>query len=188
MVADLTSVRLKQACLFHYTEDAGASLPFEFVARRLSRDQAIPRLDDYLSRETIRLGLEPFIWEVSVWMSRGRAPEGTDLDQPVVMRYWPNMTRLLITPNAFRIAALWSRKPYSLQETAQSLQISLSHVLTFYTAARSIGLIAEPRRQEDTLFQPGGVVANKRRGMLQRLLNKIRGGVPSELSPSPSWN
>ena len=173
VITDLSSVRLKQACSLHCSEDPQDPLPFKFSSRRVRADQTKSMLKDYPAQGTEEVRLESFIWEISVWISRGRVPEGTDLDQAVVMRHWPNMTRLLLTPNAFRIAALWAQRPRSPIDTAETLRISLSHVLTFFCACRSIGLIAESQRRTDKLFKPEPIVANRRRGLMQKILDKF---------------
>lgn len=95
---------------------------------------------------------------------------------PVVLRHWPNVTRLLLTPNALRIAALWMAQPRSLLSTAKALRIPLSHALSFYSAAHALGLITGPKRQVDFLFQPEPVAEDQRRGLFSGILSKLLRG------------
>lgn len=88
--------------------------------------------------------LQPLLWKVALWTSRGRLPIGVPLDSPVRLQHWPNITRLLLTPYAMRIAALWTAQSHSLLETVTTLQIPQRYVFAFFSAAYSVGLV-EPR-------------------------------------------
>ena len=88
-----------------------------------------------------RIPFERFMWEVSLWSSHGHLPEGTPIDVPLRLKYWPNFTRLTETPHAMSIAALWCRQPSSLLRTCQILGVPQRYVFGFYSAANSAGLI-----------------------------------------------
>jgi len=177
VVTDLPDTRLKQFGLIRFAgldaPEAGV-LPFEFKVRTLTA--ALDRAIEELGEQAERTAIESFIWKLTTWVSRGRIPVGTNLTVPVVLRRWPNMTRLLLTPNALRIAALWTAQPRSLLSTAKALHIPLSHALSFYSAAHALGLITGPKRQVDFLFQPEPVVENQRRGMFGGILSKLLHG------------
>ena len=114
-------------------------------------------------------------WKLALWASRGRLPEDTSLTQPIYLRRWPNFTRLTVTPYALAIAALWAEQPRSLLDTAQRLGIPQRYVFAFYSAARSLQLVGETRRAVDTLIAPPAIAASKHRGLLGRLLDRLRG-------------
>ena len=82
---------------------------------------------------------ETFLWKMSLWSSRGRCPEGTDLDAQVVLTRWPILAHLPPFPHAVRMTALWRSHGVSLNETANTLHIPLAYVLAFYTAALATG-------------------------------------------------
>jgi hypothetical protein len=119
---------------------------------------------------------DAFLWKITVWSARGRLPEGTDLDVPIALLYWPNFTRLLLTPHALQIAALWRKRPYSLFETLNILQLSQCSVFGFYSAAHALGqALPDPqqRRQNQsaaTQTQPPSTA----RSFLQRLLGHLQ--------------
>jgi hypothetical protein len=69
-------------------------------------------------------------------------PKGTMLDRPVRLKHWPNFTRILLFPEAMRIAALLSEHTYSLTKTAQLLKIDERCVYSFYSAAYALGLVS----------------------------------------------
>ncbi|MCU7934770.1 MAG: hypothetical protein KZQ99_07810 [Candidatus Thiodiazotropha sp. (ex Dulcina madagascariensis)] len=116
-----------------------------------------------------------FHWQLALWASRGRLPIGTDLSQPIYLRRWPNFTRLVVTPYALAIAALWAEQPRSLVDTAQTLNIPQRYVFAFYSAAKAIQLAGETRRAVDTLLAPSAVEKSKHHGLLGRLLGRLRG-------------
>jgi hypothetical protein len=119
--------------------------------------------------------LQAFIWQITLWASRGRVPEGTHLTQPIYLRRWPNFSRLVITPYAMPIAALWAQQPRSLLDTANALNIPQRYVFAFYSAARALQLAGEARRAVDTLIAPPAVETSKFRGVFGNLLGRLRG-------------
>ncbi|MCU7817200.1 MAG: hypothetical protein KZQ89_16075 [Candidatus Thiodiazotropha sp. (ex Lucinoma kastoroae)] len=120
--------------------------------------------------------IQAFLWQLALWASRGRLPHGTDLSQPIYLRRWPNFTRLVMTPYALPIAALWVEQPRSLMDTAETLDIPQRYVFAFYSAAHAIQLAGETRRAVDTLIEPPAVKQSQHRGLFGRLLNRLRGG------------
>lgn len=120
--------------------------------------------------------LQEFIWKVTLWASRGRVPEDTPLSQPIYLRRWPNFTRLVITPYAMPISALWVRQPRSLLDTAHALNIPQRYVFAFYSAAHALQLAGEARRAVDTLIAPPAIETPTLRDLLGNLLNRLRGG------------
>ncbi len=127
VVTRLQGKRLRFFCLVQLTEAASVTV-------------SVPRLPTDLM-EFPGIPFSRFLWEITLWSSRGHLPEGTSLDIPLRLKNWPNFTRLMETPHAMRIAALWSRKPYSLLRTYQELDVPQRYVFAFYSAANSAGLI-----------------------------------------------
>lgn len=85
--------------------------------------------------------LEALIWKIALFASRGRAPVGTNLSTPMRLKSWPNFTRLLLSPGALRVAALWTGHSFSVSQLSKTLKLSNSDVLSFYSAAHAIDLI-----------------------------------------------
>ena len=104
-------------------------------------------------------------------------PAGVNVKAPVRLRYWPNFTRLLLTPHAMRISALWAEAPRSLLETARMLGIDQRFVFAFFSAAVESGYVDLPtvKPVRDTEEHPAGKVvhAHKRRGLLGRILQHL---------------
>lgn len=120
--------------------------------------------------------LDNFLWKTTLWTARGRLPKETDLTKDIVLLEWPNFTRLVVTPHALEISALWISQPYSLLETAELLHIPQRYVFAFFSAARTIKL-ALVDRQASRHTKTGGksILPNsEKRGLLQRILSHLR--------------
>jgi hypothetical protein len=117
--------------------------------------------------------MDAFLWKVALWTSRGRVPAGTQLSVPVFLRYWPNMSRLLLPPHALRIAALWAHQPHSLLQTTRALKLPQRYVFAFYSAANALDLAGPCRRSSDTLFEPA-TTESKNRGVLARIMERLK--------------
>lgn len=117
---------------------------------------------------------DAFCWNMVLWSSRGRLPEETDPNAPVYIRYWPNLTRMTLTPHAMRIVALWRKQPRSLFNTAEELKIPQRYVFALYTAAHALNLAGMSRRAVDFTFVPERIQASRYRTLYLRLLNRLR--------------
>jgi len=117
--------------------------------------------------------LDQFIWKVALWTARGHIPTGTNLQQPVQLTRWPNLTRLLLTPYSLQIASLWHKRSYSLLETAQVLDIPQRYVFTFYSGAQALHLLKIIPSDAVAVIAPKE--DTKQQAFFQRLLSKIWG-------------
>jgi hypothetical protein len=115
--------------------------------------------------------LENFLWRVALWTARGRLPKGTDLHKDVILLHWPNFTRLIVTPYALKISALWVAQPHSLLATARVLNIPQRYVFAFYSAAHALKLAFVDRRATPRTAK---LTPNEKRGLFQRILARLR--------------
>jgi hypothetical protein len=92
--------------------------------------------------------LDALLWKLTLIASRGRFPAGTDLHAPVVLKSWPDLSRLQSVPYASRIADMWHRNPRSLLATANVLDIPPRYVFSFYSAAHMMGLADTVQRKD----------------------------------------
>ncbi len=120
--------------------------------------------------------IDSFLWKVSLWTSQGRVPLGIDLERPVYLSHWPNMTRLMLFPHAMRIAALLVSDPRSLLEVATVLNIPQQYVFAFYSAARALGLAGQAKRQVDMIIAPPSIKKPKQRGLFGKILDRLKMG------------
>jgi len=133
----------------------------------LPRRQA--RVDSKSGRTIVPL--ESLIWKVALFASRGRAPQGTNFDAPVSLKSWPNFTRLLLSPGALRMAALWTAHSFSISQLSTTLKLSNADVLSFYSAAHAIELIHFGDDIEEAVVPPAKISGVK--GLLGNILKKL---------------
>jgi len=129
--------------------------------------------DEEFSRYHV-VRMDVFLWQIALWTSQGRFPEGLDLNQPVFLREWPNMTRLLLFPNAMRIAALMKEQPRTLVEIASLLNVPQQYVFAFYSAAHSAGIASQATRQVDSIVEAIQAEKPKKRGLFSRILDRLK--------------
>jgi len=129
-----------------------------------------------ISDETTSHRDSSFLWKLALLTARGRVPEKTDLDTPLYLQCWPNMTRLEPIPEGIRIVALWIQEPRSINDLAEALDIPLEQVMNFYSACYTIGLAGIASRKADNLVKPDQPSEHVQRGLfasiLQRFSNK----------------
>jgi DNA-binding NarL/FixJ family response regulator len=122
----------------------------DFGNRQISVSQsAMPDKDVILQLE-----LEAFLWKLALYTYRGYLPAGINVNKPVYLKYWPNLTRLEPTPNAMRIASLLSRQPVALAFIVRILNIPQKHVFNFYAAANASGFAGPAVREVDNMLLP----------------------------------
>lgn len=142
------------------------------------------------------LAMDTLVWGMTLAASDGRLPVGTPRDRRCSLRSWPNFTRLAGAPGGMAIAALWSREPHSLLETADLLELPREHVFSFYSAVLALGLLApahlaltEPesgparvgppspagdgRRPRRPAGGPAPTAASPLRGLLRRVFDRL---------------
>ncbi len=119
--------------------------------------------------------LESFIWKIAIWTSNGRVPIGTQVKAPTSLKQWPNFTRLMMMPDALRIASLWNDMPHPPLLVAKVLKVPVQHVFSFYTAAHAIGLLdTAVRPVEGKMSKPVPVKKHQHRGLFKRILSHIK--------------
>ncbi len=101
-----------------------------------------------------QLELEAFLWKLALYTYGGYLPEGIDVNKPVYLKYWPNLTRLEPTPNAMRIASLLCRQPVALAFIVRILNIPQKHVFNFFAAANATGYAGPAVREVDNMLLP----------------------------------
>ncbi len=119
--------------------------------------------------------LDKFLWRIALWTARGRVPKGTDLYKKVVLLHWPNLTRLIVTPYALKISALWMEQPASLVETAKILEIPQRYVFAFFSAASALKLAFVERRLEARPLakETSKLILNAKRSLFRRILARL---------------
>jgi len=118
--------------------------------------------------------IDQFMWAITVKTARGRAPEGTSLDDLYVLQHWPNLPKLSYIPNATRISAFWLDQPQSINNIISKLKIPQEDVLTYFSAAVATGILKQAKRKEDYLCTPDVIKSDKKKqGIFSALINKV---------------
>lgn len=121
------------------------------------------------SKESIGRNIDELMWQTAFYASKGRLMEGCYRDDVVELTYWPNLTRLPLTPNTARIAALLNRHPTSVTLASRLLKVDMSEMFQFYSAARCAGLArALNRTPEEPKLEP-----HRNQSLLSALLAKV---------------
>lgn len=118
--------------------------------------------------------MDVFIWKLSIWTSKGRFPLGLDPGLPVYLKHWPNFTRLLLMPDALRIAALLMQGPRTPLDIAKVLNVKPQYVFAFVSACHSLGVLANSQRRIDEIIAPEPPKHSKKQGLLSKILHKLR--------------
>lgn len=121
------------------------------------------------SPEAVGRNIDELMWQTAFYASSGRLMEGCYRDDVVELTYWPNLTRVPLTENTPRIAALLNRHPTSVFFAARLLKVEMAEMYQFYSAARSAGLAcAINRKPEEPRLEP-----HRNQTLLSALLAKV---------------
>ena len=120
------------------------------------------------------IDLEGFIWTAMLLTSSGKLHRNVDLRKRIMLKHWPNFTRIETFPHVIRISALWSNDAFNMLEVAHNLQIPQRYVFAFYNAACVLGLMEhDAGKLKAKTKQPKK--ENKSRGLFSRLLKRLTG-------------
>jgi hypothetical protein len=121
------------------------------------------------SMESVGRNIDELMWQTAFYASSGRLMEGCYRDDVVELAFWPNLTRLPMTENTPRIAALLNRHPTSITFAARLLKVDMPEMFQFYSAARSAGFArAINRTPEEPKLEP-----HRNQSLLSALLSKV---------------
>ena len=118
--------------------------------------------------------MEQLLWDLALWTSRGRIPDGTNPDAPIKLVAWPNLTQLTPTPYATQIIATWQNYSLSLNQTIKKFKIPQRYVFTLYTALYSIKLVSQQQKNSTAVTtQKKERKPNQLKHMFNGLLKKL---------------
>ncbi|WP_298169280.1 response regulator [Acidithiobacillus sp.] len=132
---------------------------------------------------TRRLTLQSLLWQMGAWTADGRLSQQLQINAPVQLKQWPNLTRLTMLPDALRLAAFLARSPASPALTVKMLRVEPHDLFNFLAAADSLGLLRyNTAENPDNRIQPTTSNASTpaeipaaKRSFLGRLLARISG-------------
>lgn len=141
----------------------------EYTVRKLTQAADKVATDATLHRRN----LDELMWEAALAVANGRLVKGCKSDDVVLLKFWPNLTRISLTPNAVRITALLTRYPTSVSLAYRLLKITQGEMNEFYSAARCAGLaVAVNRKPElsDEQLNP-----HRQRNLFSMIMQRLSG-------------
>lgn len=125
--------------------------------------------------------LAELLWSAAYHASAGRLLAGSSKYDVVKLQYWPNLSRLPLTPNTMRLCAFLSRRASAIHLARKLLGIDEAEAYRFYNAALSAGALelvsrAPARNQaEPEPMEEAAPAANQssERSVLRLLWNKV---------------
>lgn len=142
----------------------------DFVTRRLGEGETEQLVR---SRQPGR-NIDELLWHSALYGSKGRLIKGCRRDDVVLLRVWPNLTRVDATPNAVRIAALLTRYPTTVSLGYRLLKVPAEEMNTFYSAAHAAGWAVAVNRKPE-LPADAQLKAHRARGLLGHILDRVMG-------------
>ena len=145
--------------------------------------------------------MDSCLWQFAVWTAKGRLIKEIDVNQPLALRSWPNITRLAYIPDAMRLSAFLTKSPVNLPMIYKMIRVDIADLLNFiaashvtnllkvqpahvsvagvenqFTGSRDIGTGGESIGTQSSIEIPAAPVRPKQsNSMLQRLLKKLTG-------------
>ena len=147
------------------------------VVISIANEREVERVNNLLSEKPENLyDLEGFIWTSMLLTSAGKLHRNVDIKKRIMLRHWPNFTRIETFPHVIRISALWSNDAFNMLEIAHNLNIPQRYVFAFYNAACVLGLMEHnPDKLKTRMQHTQKKEPNKNRGLFSRLLNRLLG-------------
>jgi len=131
-------------------------------------------LNQLLTQGVRGRNIDELQWRAALYASAGRLMKGCGRDDVVLLKAWPNLTRVPGTPNAMRIAALLTRYPTTVSLAHHLLKIPVEEMNEFYSAAHASGLAVavnrKPERMKGDTIKP-----HRNRGLLGQLFERVTG-------------
>ncbi|VAW56405.1 hypothetical protein MNBD_GAMMA07-2749 [hydrothermal vent metagenome] len=127
------------------------------------------KLNEY--KTGIGRNIDELLWQAGYYASNGRLLEGCFWNDVIKLNYWPNFTRLPMTPNSLRIAALLAVHPVTIEHTILVLKVKREEVYQFYCASLCAGAVSTIKGNGDAPIP--SLKPHRRNALLGLLLSKI---------------
>lgn len=105
----------------------------EFKSKLIPADKGLPT--------AVSIKLMNLMWQLSIWTAQGRLVHPLTPDTRLVLRCWPNFTRVALIPDAMRVAAFLTRTPVNLHILFKVLRVDVKHLANFLASAYVTGFL-----------------------------------------------
>lgn len=158
---------------------AFSSIPINTISNVEQKGISVTPIDPeagFLKTELEKFqSMEAFLWKLAIWTSKGRFPQGFDIQKPIYLKRWPNFTRLVIPPHALRITALLMDGPRTLTNVAEVLNIKPQYVFAYFSAVYTTGLAGQYHHGPNETVASEPVRSSEKKGLLSRILHRLSG-------------
>ncbi|MDD5035735.1 MAG: hypothetical protein PHE55_13360 [Methylococcaceae bacterium] len=177
IVADEAQIRA--ACGIPFRSIIGIDVDSPSQQQRVSIKPLTKSEFEEISDSPHLVRLDAFLWKIALLTSKGRIPQGLDLQQAFHLKNWPSMTRMLLPPQAMRIAGLLTQQPQTLFAAAAKLGIRQQYVFAFISAAHALGLTEQKPvvievEEKPEPEKPAIQAHPERKSLLKKILNRLK--------------
>jgi hypothetical protein len=116
--------------------------------------------------------LKHFIWTISLLISHGRLPEGTDLDQPIGITNWLTLSKVERFPYIMQIAAVFNQHYASLNEATTWMTLPKRYIYAFYNGVLALDIIDKNPKSSKKKLITRGTSNDNNESLLKNLLFK----------------
>lgn len=169
VLTDLTDNQLRNLAIAPLDDRLSSSAEIKYLDAEELRNTI-----DRISGQSRSISLETFLWDIGLQTCKGRIPSEVSITDRQYLRRWPNVTRMKLTDNALKIIAYWVRRPCSLSEIHEKLEVPLQDVFSVFTAAYSAGLADRAKRESDSIIEAENIHANEKRGLFNSLMSRLK--------------
>lgn len=129
-----------------------------------------------LARGQIIIPLLDALWTAALFGSQGQLIPGHSPDTPILLKGWPNFSRVEFDSDHMRLTSIMSKQVLTLNQLHEKTQIDYKKIVSFYNALWSASLIqanfalpttAVPTHSESKQSEP------KKAGLLARIAQRL---------------
>ena len=121
-----------------------------------------------LARGQIISPLADSLWTAAMFGSQGQIVQGHSADSPILLKGWPNFSRVEFDSEHMRLTSIMSKQVLTLKQLQAKTQIDYNKIVAFYNALWSVNLI-----QISPDYKPAKTEAKKVTAKKPSLFSKI---------------
>ena len=90
------------------------------------------------------------LWQLAIWSANGRLEQNIKPDSPLIIKAWPNFTRIAPIQNAMRMTAFLIRMPVNMVVLHKLLNIPPSVIFNYLAAMQAVDYLVTIERNSPT--------------------------------------
>ena len=98
----------------------------DFELRIVPMGKVLPKLP--------AIGITNLLWQLAIWSANGRLEAHIRRDRPLILKSWPNFTRVARIPESMRITAFLMKTPVNIAMLHKLLQVDAVSLFNFLAA------------------------------------------------------